>query len=1058
MKRLALFLAFFAYVGIYLAMAQTVQITGTIVSSEDGQPLPGASITVKGTNVGTTTDFQGKYSLSVPADAKTLIINFVGLKSQEIEIGGKSIINASMEPDTKTLNEVVVTALGITREKRALGYAVQDVDGEEITKARNSNLAVALQGKVAGVDIKPSSGMPGASSQITIRGARSFTDNNSPLYVIDGMPIASIADYDVGGYGVTGPDISNRAIDINPADIETLNVLKGQAAAALYGIRASNGVIIITTKSGSKNKLGKPVITFSHTSNFDKVSRNPDFQTTYAQGSDGEFATPTSLSWGPKIVDLPDDAVYGGNNNGHPGLYRVPQLESAGLDPWVKPQIYNNWKDFFKTGYATTNNIAISQANESGNYSFGITNTNQDGIAPATGMNRWNVKGLFDRKINNNFKVGFNANYSKTEIDKLAGANDSELSGVYAAPSSYNLKGIPSSLPTDPYTQISYRSTASYDNPYWAVKNNSFNEITDRFFGNGHINYTARLRGTMNLNINYQLGNDYYTTHFQDIFGYGHSNKTGSVTNYGVTSSTYNSLLTATYDWNISNDLQFTLLVGNELDNKNTKYYTENGIGFNYGGWNHIDNANTVTASESHYESRTVGVFGDMSLSWKSMLYFNATGRNDVVSTMPRNNRSFFYPSVSLGFVASELGVIKEINWISYAKLRGSYAEVGQAGQYYADFYTKPNYEGGFWNDVPINYPLGGVNAYIPNNVKYDPNLKPQNTKSYEIGLELKFFKNRLGVDYTYSRQNVSDQIFQVPLAASSGASKMYMNGGELHTNANEVVFYGTPIKTRDFQWDLKVNYYKVKNVVDELATGVESIFLGGFDVPQVRAGIGYTYPVIYGSSYLRDKSGNIVVDDDPNSNTYGMPQVGADAVIGKVTPDFILGGSSTFTYKTLSLDAVFEWKNGGKMYSGSNGLLDYYGMSARTKDRESTFIIKGVKSDGTPNDIARGGSSDPLAMQVLHTQVLTNIDEYYVRDNSFVKLRELSLHYKHPKKVFNSFEVTASVFARNILVWTKLENFDPESSQGNNNMGGSFERLSVPQTTSYGFGLDFTF
>jgi hypothetical protein len=284
------------------------------------------------------------------------------------------------------------------------------------------------------------------------------------------------------------------------------------------------------------------------------------------------------------------------------------------------------------------------------------------------------------------------------------------------------------------------------------------------------------------------------------------------------------------------------------------------------------------------------------------------------------------------------------------------------------------------------------------------------------------------------------------------------MNGGKVHTVSHEVVLYITPVSTADFQWDINVNFSKIDNYVDELASGVESIFIGGFTIPQVRASIGDTYPVIYGVSFVRNENGKIVVDDDPNSANYGFPLIGDPDVIASVSPDFILGGGTTFTYKKWSLNALFEWKEGGEMYSGSNGLLDFYGLSTRTEDRESTFIYDGVKSDDSPNDIVRGGLNDPYALEMLHQNVLTNIDEYYIYDNSFVKLRELSLKYKPSTKLFQKVNLSVSAFLRNLLVWTALPNLDPESSQGNTNMGGSFERFTVPQTTSYGFNIDLTF
>ncbi|NMC36727.1 MAG: SusC/RagA family TonB-linked outer membrane protein [Bacteroidales bacterium] len=1066
MKRiLFLFLVFCSF--LQMANAQQRTISGTVTSSVPGEgAMIGVSVSVKGTTLGVVTDINGRYSLAVPESVTALVFSYTGMKKQEVPIGGRSVIDVLMEPEILGLEEVVVTALGVSREKKAVGYAVQDIKNDVIERTGNTDLAGAIQGKIAGIQVKPSSGMPGASSQVVIRGARSFTGNNTPLYVVDGMPISSTADIESGtngdfslvGAGVSGSDISNRAVDLNPADIESVNVLKGQAAAALYGIRASNGVILITTKSGRNNKPGKPIISISHTSAFSQVSRTPDYQKTYAQGVGGLYVPNSSLSWGPRITDLPDDPVYGGNNQGHPGEFYVPQLAQGNVeDAWVTPQIFNNWDRYFRTGYSATNNANITQASENGHFAIGMSQTSQNGVALASGMKRWNGKAAAERKLDKNFSTGFSANFSRTDIDKLPTANDAALAGVLGAPLSYNLKDYPYQVPGDPYSQIYYRG-GSWDNPYWSAEHTIFNEKTDRFFGNGYMNYSADLNDRMDLRVRYQLGADSYTTNFQDIFEYGHAGTTGMIDNYGITSFTVNSLLTVNYDWNISSDLLFNAMVGNEFDHRKAKTYSEHGEDFNFGGWAHIRNANIVNANESFNQNRTVGFFGSMSLQWRSLLFLGTTGRYDIVSTMPTNNRSFFYPSVALSFVVSELESVKNLDWLSFAKMRLSYAEVGQAGTYVKNYYDTPDYSGGWWTGSPVLYPIGGINSYVPNNIQYDPNLVPQNTKSYEIGADLKFFQNRLGVDYTFSRQNVVDQIFSVPLAGSTGIRALLMNGGQVHTVGHELVLYVTPLATKSMQWDFNVNFSKIDNYVDELAPGVESIFIGGFSTPQVRAGIGDTYPVIYGDSFMRNAQGKIVVEDDPSSPNYGFPKTGEPAVIGKVSPDFILGGGTNFSYKNWSLSALVDWKQGGQMYSGSNGLLDYYGLSERTEDRVSTFIFDGVKSDDTPNDIARGGPNDPYALQNLHTNVLTNIDEYYIFGSSFVKLRELSLRYSPVNKLFKKVGLGVTVFARNILLWTELPNLDPESSQGNTNMGGAFERFTVPQTTSYGFNLDLTF
>ena len=397
-KKLTSVLLFLA-MSVGVVSAQTSKVTGKVIG-EDGEPVIGASIIVKGTTVGTVTDFDGNFELEVPANGKQLVISYIGMKSQEV--AATSNVNVKLLADTQNLDEVVVTAMGISKEKKALGYAVQDVKSDELTQGANTSLSGALQGKVSGIDIASSSGMPGASSKIMIRGARSFTGDNSPLYVIDGMPIASTADVNtdtMNNGSVSGADYANRAVDLDPNDIESINILKGQAASALYGMRASNGVIVITTKSGKGARKGKPQISFNTNLAFDKVSTLPELQTEYGQGNEGAYNPYSGFSWGPSISDLANDPVYGGNVQNeytkgglHNGQYYVPQRAAAGLDPWATPQAYNNAKDFFQTGVTWSNSVNVAQSFDKGNYSFSLGNTTSDGIVRSTGMDRYNVK------------------------------------------------------------------------------------------------------------------------------------------------------------------------------------------------------------------------------------------------------------------------------------------------------------------------------------------------------------------------------------------------------------------------------------------------------------------------------------------------------------------------------------------------------------------------------------------------------------------------------------------------------------------------------------------
>jgi TonB-linked SusC/RagA family outer membrane protein len=1033
-----------------LTFAQERAVSGT-VSDNTGMPLPGVSVLVKGTKTGTQTDFDGKFSIKA-SPSQVLVISYIGMKSQEVAASSTSI-NVKLKDDSVELESVVVTALGIKKEKKALGYATQEVKAAELTRGNNNNLAGALQGKLAGVQITPSSGAPGASSQIVIRGARSFTGNNTPLYVIDGMPVASQSDYSTGN-SVTGSDSANRAVDIDPNDIESINILKGQAASAIYGLRASNGVVVITTKSGrGASKNGKPTINFNSSVTADDVSRKIDFQNEYAQGTNGGYNPTSSLSWGPKISELPNNAQYGGNVanalNGfntaaHAGQYYVPQRATAGLDPWVSPKVYDNFGDFFTTGITVNNSLSITQATDKSNYAFSLGSSNQDGFIPGTGLDRYNAKAAFSTKLGDEWKTGFVGNYVNTKITKATGANDSSVAGAFASPISYDLRGNGFESPTDPYTQIYYRPTG-FNNPYWAAKHNVFDEQTDRFYGNSFIEFSPSISSDdqHKITFRYQLGADAYSTNYRDIQEYGNQQTTaGHLEIYGISSRTINSLFTANYEYKISDDFNLTALVGNEINDRHEKSYSMTGNNLNYGGFPNLTNTQQTVASDNIRNNRTFGVFGNVNLAYKNFIFLGGTVRSDIVSSMPRNNRSFVYPSVSLGVVLTELEGLKGNSTLSFAKLRGSWAEVGQAGDYYANFYTVPNYGGGFWSNTPVNYPLGGVNAYIPNNIMYDPNLKPQNTRSYELGGEVRLFKDRVSIDYTYSRQNVVDQIFQVPLAGSTGAATLVMNGGKIHTNSHELIVGVTPIRTNDFEWTISANYTQIDNFVDELKEGVPNIFLGGFTTPQIRASIGERFPVIYGTAFARDANGKIIVDAN------GLATAGETKSLGEVSPKFNLGGTTSFRYKKLTLAATFDWKNGGKMYSGTNSLLDTYGLSAKTGNRDELIVQEGVTADGQPN--TKGNTK-----QATYT-VYSNIAETAIYDASFVKLRELSLGYNLPH--FNAgFDIRVNAFARNILLWAKMPNLDPESSQGNNNMAGGFERLSIPQTTSIGVGMNLT-
>lgn len=1054
-KRLFMFLAGL-FLSIGMAVAQT-QVTGTVVSGEDGEPIVGASVKVSGTKTGTITDVDGKFALNVPEGTK-LVVTYLGMLPKTVNASVSGAMKIKLDPDNKVLDEVVVTAMGITREKKALGYASQVLDAKDLNTSGTSSLASAMQGKLTGVDIRTSSGAPGASAQIVIRGARSFDGNNTPLYVVDGMPISSTPDFSTKE-SVSGADNASRTIDLNPDDIESINVLKGQAASALYGIRASNGVILITTKRGSKGST-KPVITFSTDLSAQTLSRKFEHQDVYAQGTTlSKYNPNTSMSWGPKIADLANDATYGGNTNNkytngdltsHAGMYYNPKYAAAGLSGWATPQTHDNVGDFFKTGFTQNSTFNISQRKNDVSYSFSVSDTYQKGVIPSTGMTRTGARGAVDWKVNDQWKTGFSANYSSVKIKSAPGANSGIVNVVYSAPAEYDLKGTPYHKPGDPTSQILFRAT-NFNNPYWWTDNDEYSQHTNRVFGNAYAEYSPKLNWGKNYKIVFreQAGIDMYTSNNSEIAEVGSAKNTkGEVENIGTQNNIFNNLLTANFTakWGANEEWDFGFVLGNEFNHQYRRKWDYDGTGLAFYGQPTIGNTSSMDAhSDYHIQERTVGVFGQMSLSWMDMLFLTVTGRNDVVSTMPRGNRSFFYPSVSLGWIFTELPALKENHVLSYGKLRLSYAQVGQAGQFYNNYMYVPTYGSGMYVYTPISYPLGGAKGYAPYYVKFDENLKPQNTSNWETGIDLGLFKNRVRVEYTLSYQDVRNQIFDVPTAGTTGYQALRTNAGQMTTLSHELSVNASVIDHANYGLDLGVNFTKITNKVKKLADGVESIMLGGFVEPQVRAQAGYTYPNIYGKAFKRTEDGQLLL------NANGLPQGTAASVnLGECTPDFNMGFNLRAHYKQLSLSATMDWQKGGCMYNGTLLTMNYFGASkASLPYHEGTMVVEGINE-------ATGQKNTVQVSKQQYYMAYNDVTEAGIFDTSFLKLRDVTLSYQFPK--FAGINLSVYGFARNILLWAKLPGLDPESSQGNGNMSGYFERYSIPNSSSFGGGFKIAF
>lgn len=1002
-------------------VAPAVAVSG-VVTDVDGAPLIGVTVLEMGTGSGTVTDFDGNYQISVADENAILQFSYTGYAPQQITVGSQRKIDVQLAVSVSDLSEVVVTAFGIEKEKKALSYAVQEVEGEKLAAVGNTSVINSLQGKVAGLIVKQTSGAPGSRSRINIRGSRSFTGNNEPLYVVDGMPISS----------------GSRAIDLNPSDIKSVNILKGPTAAALYGLRASNGVIIIETNKGEGISDGKPSITFDNSFNFDRISRFPETQSTYAQGTGGAFDPYSAFSWGPKISEM--------------GTYtnQLGEQEQAA--------VYDNDGELFETGGTLNSNLTIANSSAQGNYAINLALTDQQGILDNTSMQRINVKFAGGYKLSDKLKVNTSINYSNNQVRGV------ELPwwATFAVPPSYDLKGKPTHVPGNPYQQINFRG--QHDNFYWALENNSSVSTTGRTFGNMSFDY----KPLSWLTFNYRLGLDEYSTTGKVVSELGsQAGRTdppsggqirNSISGFRQINSNFN--FSAKKD--LGQDFSLELLGGNEFYDIRSTSVSNTGQDIVIGGFHHISNTATQTTTESQSKRRVVGFFGNVSLAWKNALYLTATGRNDIVSNMPANNRSFFYPSLGGSLVFTEF-FNRPSSFLTFGKIRASVAEVGQAGPAHAveTVFNAGSAAGGF------TWPFEGLSAFTQSNQINSSDLRPENTRTLELGFDLRFFNSRLGLNYTYYDSRAEGQIYNVPIAGSTGFSSELRNAGEMSIKGHEISLNLKPIDTPDVLWNIDVNFTSFTNKVISLAEGIEQLNLGGFRV-QAIAREGEEFPSLYGLGYARDPaSGNIVVDNRPTlangspNPFYGMPLRTTESVIlGSAQPDFEMGFIQTFSYKQLTLSAQVDWRYGGVLASGYTRLGRLYGVLSETEDREMDSVFPGLKGayDASGNLVVEG--INDIVIQQGFDFYRSNQDairESNIFDATYVRLRELRLSYEFPESLLgNTFLRSATLYfvGRNLWLSAALPHFDPEMF--NNTEAESYN--SYPQTKSVGAGIRLNF
>lgn len=1084
MKKIMFLLVSLLFIGLQ-AFAQTT-ITG-VVTDDSGDPIPGANVRAKGISTsGTITNLDGKYSLKVPTEVTTLIFSSVGMGSIEIEIGGRAVIDAQLKTQDESIGEVVVTALGISREKKSIGYAVQEVGGEELNKATQNDALSALSGKVAGVEIRSSSNL-GGSSRVLIRGANSITGENQPLIVIDGVPIDN-SNYNSldaqAGYG--GVDYGNMLNDIDPSEIKSVSVLKGPAAA-LYGSRASNGVIVITTKQGAK---GRDVFSIDVGSSmtFERVYMIPELQRKYGGGgiiSDSrggvngflpvtingkQYLTPLYMvdeSWGPRYNPNIKVLHWDAFDKEFPEDYLKER-------PWVAPE--NDVLSFWEYGLSYQNSIGISKSGKEYAVRFAYTNVSTDGTLPGSEMSKNNFKLSGTSNIGKHIVVGANLNFSlgKTKGRPTVGYDDNSVGQKFFQWGERQLdferlkKYKKPSGVQRPWNRSRWNNaTPKYaDNPYWTVYENYPEDERTRFFGNVSLEYKI-MKG---LSVKGSIYGDSYTFYVRERAAVG-SQATPFYYEAVRSNSEFNYEAILNYSTRFA-DIGVNAFAG--LNRRNTRYDFNSGktagglvVPKVYTLLNSVDNASTEDYTS---EKRVNSVFASLSLDYKSLIYFEGSVRNDWSSTLPEDNNSYFYPAASLSFVFSELF---DYDWFNLGKIRFGWSKVGSDTKpYRVKSIYKYNTNSAF-NSTPRLY----VDTYMANK-----DLKPEMTQSLEVGLELEMFVSRLSINATYFDNTTTDQILPLELSKATGYSSKYVNSGEMKNSGFEISVGGTPVKLAGFQWNINVNFTKVKNEVVSLYQGLDAMNITKvpFGGVTLRASVGDTYGQLWGYDYVRDDAGNKVVTED------GMWMRTKNLVpLGSVLPDYNMGIRNTFSYKGVELGFLFDIQRGGKFYSLTHMWGMYSGMLKETagindkgyeiRDKVSdgggirldgvtadvTFDEKGnVKSvtNSKPNTKYVEGSS--YAHGVYHGNGTPSAQSVFNAD--YIKLREITLGYTLPKlDAFNGAikNIYVSVYGRNLFTFgLDKEGFDPEMTvTGSGNIQGVEGGLQ-PMSRTFGFSVKLNF
>ena len=1048
MRKLRWLLAFLALLtaAVPAAAQETGSIQGTVTDAQNRSPLAGVRVSVDGTALGAVTDAEGRYAVrGVPAGTRTVRASRIGYATAQQQVsvtaGGTATAIFSLDAAGVVLDELVVTALGITREKREISTSVQEVSGEALARQGEPNLVTALTGKVSGVTIT-NSNTPGGSSRIVIRGANSLTANNQPLFVLDGVPVSNSAPgYSAGTCsGCTGYnaiDYGNIIQDLNPADIESITVLKGPNAAALYGSRAANGAIIITTKSGAGQGS---TVTASSLVTYETPLRLPRYQNSYGQGLNGQYDyvdgrgegtfDDTDESWGPRL-----DA----------GLM-IRQFWSNGQPaPWVSHP--NNVRDFFETGRTVNTSAAFAAGREGMNVRLSVANLDQDGMYPGFGLNRTTAGLNGSARLSSRLDADASVQYINSDAENRPAQGYGEDNVMWQFMwfgRQVDTNILRRRMRNDDGSQFNWNN-AWNNNPYWTALVNGNEDTRDRVIGSASLRYQL----TPWLSAMARSGTDWYEENRLRTYEAGTIGQSGSGA-YGETTifeqeTNHDFLLTA--DLPARGDFEFGAnFGGNRRENSGrvkgvfVDSLVVPGL-FNLG-----NRAVDPTLSDSRSTRRVNSLYGSAQVSWRETFFLEATGRNDWSSTLPASNRSYFYPSVSGNLIFSQLA---DVPFLSYGKLRASWSEVGNDTDPYN--LIDPYVTDEFFNNNP---------RLSASNTMRNPLLKPERTRSWEVGTELRGMDDRLGLELTWYNKVTRNQIVPVQVTPMTGVTQRMLNAGQISNRGVELLLNATPVRLDNgLEWEVNAVYTRNRSNVDELYEGLETLTIGSYYTVSVQARPGQPYGVMYGRKYVRDSQGRIVV-----SPTSGLPLAnGPIERLGKYDPDWTGGLSSRLSFRGFALSASLDGRFGGNIFSLTNVYGSRSGVLHETLEGRETahaiadgggLIVPGVKvvnGDTVPNDRM-------VTAQAYHKS-LTNISEHWVYDATFVKLREVRLGYDIPTSFSRRMGVrglSVALIGRNLALWTDAPNIDPETSFNASNVQG-FEYGQLPSARSVGFNISVT-